>query len=58
MKVDVASDMGELGRIAVAFSPVNPNIIYALIESKKTGLYRSTDSGKIMGIKNNCTGSC
>jgi photosystem II stability/assembly factor-like uncharacterized protein len=45
-KVDVASDMGELGRIAVAFSPISPNIIYALIESKKTGLYRSTDFGK------------
>lgn len=36
---------GEKGRIAVAFSPVNPNIIYALIESEKTGLYRSLDKG-------------
>ncbi len=45
-KVDVATDQGTLGRIAVAFSPVNPNIIYALIESNKTGLYRSTDSGR------------
>ena len=45
-KVNIASDRGELGRIAVAFSPVNPKIIYALIESNKTGLYRSTDSGK------------
>ena len=45
-KVNVATDIGELGRIAVAFSPISPNIIYALIESKKTGLYRSTDSGK------------
>jgi photosystem II stability/assembly factor-like uncharacterized protein len=50
-KVDVASDMGELGRIAVAFSPISPNIIYALIESKKTGLYRSTDSGKSWELK-------
>jgi photosystem II stability/assembly factor-like uncharacterized protein len=45
-KVEVAPDLGELGRIAVAFSPVNPKIIYALVESKKTGLYRSLDSGK------------
>ncbi len=45
-KVDIASDKGELGRIAVAFSNVNPKIIYALVESEKTGLYRSLDSGK------------
>jgi photosystem II stability/assembly factor-like uncharacterized protein len=50
-KVDVASDMGELGRIAVAFSPISPNIIYALIESKKSGLYRSTDSGKTWELR-------
>lgn len=50
-KVDIASDMGELGRIAVAFSPVSPNIIYALVESKKTGLYRSTDSGKTWELR-------
>jgi len=54
-KVDVASDMGELGRIAVAFSPISPNIIYALIESKKTGLYRSTDSGKTWELKTTAT---
>lgn len=50
-KVDIASDLGELGRIAIAFSPVNPKIIYALIESKKTGLYRSTDSGKTWELR-------
>lgn len=50
-KVDIASDMGELGRIAVAFSPVSPKIIYALVESKKTGLYRSTDSGKTWELR-------
>ena len=37
---------GELGRIAVAVSPVNPNIVYALIEAKETALYRSLDKGK------------
>lgn len=50
-KVDIASDKGELGRIAVAFSPVSPNIIYVLVESKKTGLYRSTDSGKTWELR-------
>ncbi len=37
---------GELGRIAVAFSPVNTNIVYALIEAKESALYRSMDKGK------------
>ena len=50
-KVEVAPDLGELGRIAVAFSPISPNIIYALIESQKTGLYRSTNSGKSWELK-------
>jgi photosystem II stability/assembly factor-like uncharacterized protein len=45
-KVEVTSNLGELGRIAVAFSPINPDIIYTLIESQKTGLYRSLDGGK------------
>ena len=26
-------------------SPADPDIVYALIESKKTGLYKSTDGG-------------
>ena len=36
-----------LGRIAVDVSPVNPNMVFALIEAdeKKTGLYRSMDKG-------------
>ena len=50
-KVDVDPSLGELGRIAVAFSPISPNIIYVLIESKKSGLYRSTDSGKTWELK-------
>ncbi|MEE9118363.1 MAG: glycosyl hydrolase, partial [Calditrichia bacterium] len=45
-KVEIESAKGELGRIAVAFSKADPNIIYALIESEKTGLYRSMDNGK------------
>ncbi len=37
---------GELGRIAVAISPVNTNIVYALIEAKESALYRSLDKGE------------
>ena len=38
---------GELGRIGLAISPVNPNIVYAIIEAsgEKSGIYRSTDGG-------------
>jgi photosystem II stability/assembly factor-like uncharacterized protein len=34
-----------LGRIAVGISPVNPDIVYALIEAANSGLYRSDDQG-------------
>jgi photosystem II stability/assembly factor-like uncharacterized protein len=36
---------GELGRIGVAISRSNPNVIYALVESKKNALYKSEDGG-------------
>lgn len=36
---------GHLGRIGLAIAPSNPNIIYALIESKKNALYKSEDGG-------------
>ncbi|AIZ43367.1 WD40/YVTN/BNR-like repeat-containing protein [Cellulophaga baltica] len=36
---------GELGRIGVAIAPGKPNIVYALIESKKNALYKSEDGG-------------
>lgn len=36
---------GELGRIGLAIAPSNPNIVYALIEAKKNGFYRSDDGG-------------
>jgi photosystem II stability/assembly factor-like uncharacterized protein len=36
---------GELGRIGVAISASKPDVIYALIESKKNALYKSTDGG-------------
>ncbi|MEM1322402.1 MAG: hypothetical protein AAGG75_19220 [Bacteroidota bacterium] len=36
---------GELGRIGLAIAPSKPNIVYALIEAKKNGFYKSTDGG-------------
>ncbi|MCA0932542.1 hypothetical protein LCM02_08765 [Lutimonas saemankumensis] len=36
---------GDLGRIGLAISRSNPKVVYALIESKKNGLYRSDDGG-------------
>ncbi|MDZ7650443.1 MAG: hypothetical protein U5K54_26705 [Cytophagales bacterium] len=36
---------GELGRIGLAISRSKPDVVYALVENKKNGLYRSTDGG-------------
>lgn len=37
---------GDLGRIGIAISPVKPDIIYAVVESRENGgVYRSTDRG-------------
>ncbi len=37
----------EMGRIGLAASPANPDVVYALVEAagKASGLYRSTDGG-------------
>lgn len=37
---------GDLGRMGLAIAPSNPDIVYALIESKKNALYKSTDGGQ------------
>jgi photosystem II stability/assembly factor-like uncharacterized protein len=39
---------GDLGRIGLAISPANPDILYAIVEasSDKSGFYRSTDRGE------------
>ncbi|MBB4079564.1 photosystem II stability/assembly factor-like uncharacterized protein [Lewinella aquimaris] len=37
---------GNLGRIGLAIAPSNPNILYALVEAKENGLYKSTDGGE------------
>ncbi|MEQ9403509.1 MAG: hypothetical protein RIM99_07990 [Cyclobacteriaceae bacterium] len=36
---------GELGRIGLAIASSRPNVVYALIESKKNALYKSEDGG-------------
>ncbi|WP_273443899.1 VPS10 domain-containing protein [Neolewinella agarilytica] len=36
---------GNLGRIGLAIAASKPNIVYALVEAKKNGLYKSTDGG-------------
>ncbi|MEL7159171.1 MAG: hypothetical protein AAFN92_00310, partial [Bacteroidota bacterium] len=36
---------GDLGRIGIAIAASKPNIVYALVEAKENGLYKSTDGG-------------
>jgi photosystem II stability/assembly factor-like uncharacterized protein len=47
---------GELGRIGIAFSRSHPNIVYALIEAKKSALCLSEDSGSTWKIINDKPG--
>ncbi len=51
-KADIDIATGMLGRVAVAVSPANPDIVWALIESEQTGLYRSADKGKTWELMN------
>lgn len=46
-KVNTGLPGEELGRIGIAISPVNPNIVYANVEAatRKGGIYRSSDNG-------------
>ena len=37
---------GDYGRVGLAIAHGNPDYVYALIENKKNGLWRSTDGGK------------
>ncbi|MEQ8811639.1 MAG: xyloglucanase precursor [Imperialibacter sp.] len=37
---------GEIGKTAIAIAPSNPNVVYALVETKKNALYKSVDGGK------------
>ena len=42
---------GELGRIGVSVSGADSNRVYALIEAKKGGLYRSDDAGNTWTLR-------
>lgn len=44
---------GELGRVGLAIAPSRPNVVYALVESKKNALYKSTDGGFTWKMINN-----
>jgi photosystem II stability/assembly factor-like uncharacterized protein len=44
-KVTEGLPSGQLGRIAVAVAPSRPSTVYAIVEAKKTALYRSDDLG-------------
>ncbi|MBI2407763.1 MAG: glycosyl hydrolase [Gemmatimonadetes bacterium] len=46
-KVNTGLPSEELGRIGIAMSPMNPNIVYANVEAanRKGGIYRSSDNG-------------
>ena len=37
---------GNLGRIGLAIAANKPHIVYALVEAKENGLYKSIDGGK------------
>ena len=43
---------GELGRIALAVAPSQPDRIYAVVEAAESALYRSDDMGEIWEKKN------
>ncbi len=38
---------GEIGKVGIAIATNQPNIVYALVESKKNALYRSNDGGNM-----------
>ncbi|MGH7711908.1 MAG: glycosyl hydrolase, partial [Gemmatimonadaceae bacterium] len=46
-KVNTGLPNEELGRIGVAISPVNPDILYAIVEAanRRGGIFRSSDNG-------------
>jgi photosystem II stability/assembly factor-like uncharacterized protein len=44
---------GELGRIGLGIARSNPNVVYALVEAKKSALCKSEDGGHTWKIVNN-----
>lgn len=45
-KINKGLPEGNLGRIALALAPSQPNNLFAVVEAKKTGLYISSDNGE------------
>ncbi|MGE5346572.1 MAG: WD40/YVTN/BNR-like repeat-containing protein [Acidithiobacillales bacterium] len=45
-KVTKGLPSGELGRIGLDVSPARPSVVYAVVESKNTAIYRSDDLGE------------
>jgi photosystem II stability/assembly factor-like uncharacterized protein len=45
-KVTKGLPSGELGRIGLAISPARPSVVYAVVESKDTAIFRSDDLGE------------
>ncbi len=47
-KIKTGLPAGDMGRVGMAFSPAQPDLVYARVEAadKGTGIYRSTDSGE------------
>jgi photosystem II stability/assembly factor-like uncharacterized protein len=45
-KLETGLPSGDKGKIGLAISPVNPDVVYAIVEAaEKGGFYRSTDGG-------------
>ena len=47
---------GDLGRMGLAIPRIKPDVVYALIESKKNAFYRSTDGGQKWEVVNDKEG--
>jgi photosystem II stability/assembly factor-like uncharacterized protein len=54
-QVEIETRYDEIGRISVEFSRADPNIIYTVIESEKSALYRSLDKGKTWELRTTAT---
>lgn len=53
-KIKTGLPIGDMGKIGLAVTPANPNLVYATIEAndKEKGFYRSTDQGASWGKQN------
>ncbi|MDV7400421.1 hypothetical protein RZS08_53895, partial [Arthrospira platensis SPKY1] len=58
-KITKGLPSGDLGRIGVDISPVNPDVLYAVVEAQgnKGGFYRSVDRGESWERRSSYTAS-